>query len=229
MVQRVTDRRSYNDPCGIARGLDVIGERWALLVVRELVLGPKRFTQLRLGLHGASQNVLSQRLRELEQAGVVRRRKLGPPAGAWVYELTEWGRDLEPILVLLGRWGSRVPIASDAELGVDALILAFKTMFDPHAADGLRATYDLRLGEDRFLAEVADGRIDFAREGADRGDRADAVIETDAATLREVVFGRRPFADALGSGDLKVDGDHRTAARFADLFPLPAPHPTTTE
>ena len=92
------DKRSYGDSCGIARGLDLAGERWALLVVRELLLGPKRFTDLRDGLPNVSPDVLAQRLRELEQSGVVRRRKLPPPAGARVYELTERGAELEPVL-----------------------------------------------------------------------------------------------------------------------------------
>src|ERR671932_1050136 len=101
--------RSYQDGCAVAHALDFVGERWALLVVRELLLGPKRFTDLRTGLPGVSPNVLAQRLRELEQAGVVRRRRLPPPAASQVYELTEWGVDLEPVLTALGRWGSRSP------------------------------------------------------------------------------------------------------------------------
>src|SRR6266700_1804746 len=96
-------KRTYSDPCGIARALDLLGERWALLVVRELVLGPKRFTDLRAGLSNLSPDVLAQRLRDLERDGVVRRRKLPPPAGSRVYELTGWGRELEPILLALGR------------------------------------------------------------------------------------------------------------------------------
>src|SRR5882757_1950655 len=108
-------RRSYQDPCGIARALDLVGERWALLVVRELLLGPKRFTDLRAGLPNVSPNVLSQRLHELEQAGVLLRHRLGPPVSSWVYDLTEWGHDLEPVLLHLGRWGRRSPL-----LDVDA-------------------------------------------------------------------------------------------------------------
>ena len=98
--------RRYGDPCGIARALDVVGDRWALLVVRELIFGPKRFSQLRDGLHGVSPNVLSQRLRDLEDGGIVRRDTLDPPAGVAVYELTPRGLALEPILLELGRWGS---------------------------------------------------------------------------------------------------------------------------
>src|SRR6201993_4693852 len=105
----MTTARRYDDPCGIARALDAVGDRWALLVVRELIFGPKRFLQLRDGLHLISPNVLSQRLRDLEDAGVVRRQLLAPPAGVPVYELTDRGRDLEPALLELGRWGSQQP------------------------------------------------------------------------------------------------------------------------
>ena len=132
--------RSYRDPCGIARALDLVGERWALLVVRELMLGPKRFTDLRAGLPQLSPDVLAQRLRELEQAGVVSRRKLAPPAGARVYELTERGRELEAVVIQLGRWGSSAPFpAEHGELSADALMIALKTTFDPAAAAGLDA------------------------------------------------------------------------------------------
>ena len=102
-------KRTYGDPCGIARGLDLVGERWALLVVRELILGPKRFTDLRVGLPQLSADVLAERLRDLEVAGVVQRRKLPPPAGSRVYELTAWGQELEPVVLAIGRWGSRAP------------------------------------------------------------------------------------------------------------------------
>ena len=214
--------RTYGDPCGIARALDLVGERWALLVVRELLLGPKRFTDLRAGLPGASPNVLSQRLRELEQTGVVRRRKLPPPASIWVYELTDWGLALDPVVLALGRWGSRSPSIAAAELSVDALILALKTTFDPDAAGGLRATYELRLGEERFRAEVADGRLDLARGSADQ---PDATIETDRATLRSLVFGNRDLAEALRSGNLTLEGDRQAVTRFLRLFPRPAPAP----
>src|ERR671924_1172651 len=144
--------RTYGDGCAIARALDVIGERWALLVVRELVLGPKRYTDLRRGLPNASPNVLSERLRELERAGIVRRRKLPPPAGSRVYELTAWGRELEETVTSLARWAARSPfgLPIDAPIGADSMILALRSRFDSGAAPGLRACYELRLGEDRF-------------------------------------------------------------------------------
>ena len=139
-------KRSYDDGCAAAHALDLVGERWALLVVRELLLGPKRFTDLRAGLPGTSPNVLAQRLRELEGAGVVRRRKLPPPAASRIYELTEWGKDLEPVIISLGRWGVRSPSKPrDAELGVDYLILSFRTMFDARATGGFTASFAQRV------------------------------------------------------------------------------------
>jgi DNA-binding HxlR family transcriptional regulator len=221
--------RSYDDPCGLARALDVVGERWALLVVRELLYGPKRFTDLRLGLPTASQNVLSHRLRELEEAGVVRRRRLGPPASTWVYELTERGSELEPAIVHLARWGSRAPIASDGKRSADALVLALRTTFDPAAAGDLHASYELRMGDDRFRAEVADGRIELARGGAHE---PDAVIQATVTTLRSVVFGGRSLAEARRSGELAIEGRPEAAERFPGLFARPrplssAPPPTT--
>lgn len=211
--------RSYEDPCGIARGLDVIGERWALLVVRELLFGPKRFTDLHHGLPTASQNVLSQRLRELEESGVVRRRRLGPPAAAWVYELTDRGRDLEPALFHLARWGSRGAMTSGTDLSTDALMFALKTSFDPEAARGLRATYEIRLGADRFRAAIADGRLELTRGEAEH---PDAVLDTDARTLRDLVFIGRDLTEAVREGAVRLDGE-QVAARFVTLFPRPTP------
>ncbi len=213
--------RTYCDGCAAAHALDLVGERWALLIVRELLLGPKRFTDLRAGLPGASSNVLAQRLRELERAGVVRRRKLPPPAASRVYELTDWGLELEPVILQLGRWGVRSPSRPrDAEIGVDSIILALRTMFDPLAADGLSASYELRLGEDRFRAVVADGRFEIARGSADR---PDATIETDPGTLAALVFDGRQLAEALRLRDIKIEGDESVVARFLTLFPLPEP------
>jgi DNA-binding HxlR family transcriptional regulator len=211
--------RTYCDGCAAAHALDLIGERWALLVVRELVLGPKRFTDLRAGLPNASPNVLAQRLRELEGAGVVRRRKLPPPAASRVYELTDWGMELEPIIIGLGRWGARSPSRPrDAGLGVDSLILSFRTMFDPRAAEGLDASYELRLGEDRFRAVVADGRFEVER-GSVEG--PDVVIEGDPGELAALVYEGRRLDEALRSGEIRVEGDRSAVERFLRLFPLP--------
>jgi DNA-binding HxlR family transcriptional regulator len=211
-------RRSYDDPCGVARALDVVGERWALLVVRELLLGPKRFGALSSGLPGMSQNVLSQRLRELQDAGIVRRRTFGPPASSHGYELTERGRELEPVLHALARWGSRIPVSPGA-LSTDALMLALQTTFDPRAAGPLRAWLELRIGDDCFRAEIGSGRFGISRGSAGQ---ADAILTADAGTLRALVFGDRTIADAIGRGDLRIDGDRRAAARFIGCFSRPA-------
>lgn len=214
-------KRTYGEGCAAAHALDLVGERWALLVVRELVLGPKRFTDLKAGVPGASPNVLSQRLRELEANGVVRRRRLGPPAGSMVYELTEWGAELEPVLQHLGRWGARSPqMPFEAALGVDALVLALRTLFDPAAAGDLDAGYELRLGEDRFAAEVRGGRFEIARGDAHR---PDATVESDVPTLAAILFGGRELAEAVRSRDLAIEGDEAALERFLGLFPLPAP------
>lgn len=214
-------RRTYDDGCAAAHALDLVGERWALLVVRELLLGPKRFTDLKAGLPGASPNVLSQRLRELEGAGILRRRKLPPPAASRVYELTEWGAELEPVIVRLGRWGARSPSKPrDAALGVDSLVLSMRTMFDPRAAEGLRAGYEFRFGEDRFRALVDGDRFEISRGTADG---ADAVVESDSDTIAGLLYAGRSLAGALEAGDLKIEGDRLAFERFLGLFPLPAP------
>jgi DNA-binding HxlR family transcriptional regulator len=212
-------RRTYGDRCGVARALDVVGERWALLVVRELLLGPKRFTDLRAGLPGLSPDILSQRLRELEESGVVRRRKLPPPAASRVYELTERGQALEPVVIELGRWGAGVPFPpGEPWMSADATIIALKTVFDPAAADGLSETYELRLGEDHFRAAVAGGRLELAR-GA--GGRPAATLSTDPGTLAALLWHGLPLADARRSGALELEGDEQAAERFLRLFPAP--------
>jgi DNA-binding HxlR family transcriptional regulator len=216
----VATKRTYGDGCAIARGLDLVGERWALLIVRELLLGPKRFTDLKRGLPNSSPNVLSERLRELERSGVVKRGKLPPPAGSQVYELTDWGRELEGIVVSLGRWASRSPSPpGDGPVGADSVALGLRGLFDPAAADGLHATYELRLGDDRFHVEVADGALAVAR-GAN--DRSDVTIETDPDTMNAVLWGGRSLAEAQRSGVLRLEGDRRAAARFFRLFPAAA-------
>ena len=199
----------------VARALDLVGERWALLVVRELLLGPKRFTDLQGGLPKARPSVLSQRLRELEESGVVQRRKLGPPAGTRVYELTDFGRELEPILAALGRWGRRLPARSDAAIGPDSLVLGLKWQFDPDLARGLSGTLELRLAEDRFRIEIADGRLETRRRDAEA---PDAIIETDPETFGAVTFGGREPAEALRTGDLAIEGDQEIATRFLSLY-----------
>ena len=192
-----------------------------MLIVRELVLGPKRFTDLRSGLPAISPNVLTQRLEELELASVVHRRKLPPPASAWVHELTEWGRELEPVIMALGRWGARSPaLPQGGSLSIDALILSFRTMFDPDAAAGVKASIELRLGDDRFHAEIAGGNMQLERGSADA---PDAIIDTDPDTLAALVYGGRKLNEAARAGGLKVTGDKAIVKQFLGLFPMPEP------
>ena len=209
--------RRYKDPCGIARALDVLGDRWALLVVRELIFEPQRFIQLRGNLRGISPNVLSQRLRDLAEAGVVRL-VLDPVASVAVYELTDRGRALEPVLIELGRWGSAEPSASSRELTGSALLLALKTVFDPAAAAGIDAMFALRIDGDWFRVRVADGAIAIAHG---RAEQPAVSFDTDVATLRAVAFGRVPLSAAERDGRLVVHGDRTLAAHFTRMFPAP--------
>jgi DNA-binding HxlR family transcriptional regulator len=199
--------RTQLDGCGIAHASDLLGQRWALLVVRELLLGSKRFTDLRAGIPDISPNVLGQRLRELEGSGIVARRKLAPPAAAQVYELTEWGRQLEPPVLALGRWASGSPsFPRDAEMGPDSLVLALKTTFDPAKADGIDATYELRLGEIPFEITVQGGRLEAARG---EPENPDATIRGDPGAIAGVVFGENRLGKAVESGDVAIDGSRR--------------------
>src|SRR5262249_55668379 len=158
----MTTARRYDDPCGIARALDAVGDRWALLVVRELILGPKRSVKRRQGRQGVSRTVLPQRLHALEPAGVVRLYMLDPPAEVAVYELTASGRALEPALLELGRWGSQQPMTAAGELSVSALLLALKTVFNPAAApEG--AVCALRVDGERYRLPPARGSTHSAR------------------------------------------------------------------
>jgi DNA-binding HxlR family transcriptional regulator/putative sterol carrier protein len=216
-------RRKYDEGCAVAHALDLVGERWALLVVRDLVLGPKRFTDLLGGLHGASPDVLTQRLRELTDAGVLRRRRLSPPAASWVYELTPWGAELSPIVVGLAQWASRSPgMRYDAPLGTDSLILSLTALFDGSAAADLDATIALHLGDERFQIRIADGELTVARGEIDE---PDAVLETDQTTLLSLLRTARPLDEALASGNLRLAGDRGVVERFRRLFPLPQPIP----
>jgi DNA-binding HxlR family transcriptional regulator len=193
--------RTYNDRCGIARALDAVGDRWALLVVRELLLGPKRFTDLRAGLPRVSPDVLAQRLRELEAAGVLRRDTLPPPAASRVYALTGRGRELKPVILELGRWGSREP-PNDGPLGPDAAVIALMTMFH----GDLEGSFELRLDGHAFALTAAEGQLDAVRGPASQ---PIAVIAGAPGTLASVLW---HGADAR---QLTVTGDAR---RFLRAF-----------
>ncbi|HEY8383592.1 MAG TPA: winged helix-turn-helix transcriptional regulator [Microvirga sp.] len=212
-------RRSYEDACGAAHALDLVGERWALLVMRELLLGPKRFSDLRADLPGISANVLTQRLEGLEAAGIVIRRRLPSPGFAQVYELTPWGYESEPIFQALGRWAARSP-AHDPSLPVSAvsILISFRTMLDRERAKGFTARVGFRMGRETFVATVADGGIGVAR-GETQG--ADATLTGQPPVIAAAVYGGQALEDLEAAGILAVEGDRAVARRFTRLFALP--------
>ncbi len=207
------DKRRYDDACGTAHALELIGERWALLVLRELMLGPRRFSELRADLPGLSANVLAQRLTELEQRGLVARRRLPPPASVQVYEATEWGLEAEPIVQALGRWAARSP-RHDPTLPLSAvsILLSFRTMISARRAKGFEGRIGFRFGAETYLARVRNGEIKVTRRPIDR---ADAVITAAPTALAAVVYGGAPATL------LAIAGDHALAERFLTLFVLP--------
>lgn len=212
-------KRSYGDPCGIARALDVVGERWALLVVRELVLGPRRYTDLRAQLPGIATDVLTQRLKQLEQAGVLR------PASGRAYELTDRGRGLEPVLHALGRWGSQEDFGEVThEMSVDAFAVALSTVFEPAKARGLDTTLALVIDGDALVVDVHDERLEITRGTARQ---PHARIEGSVTALREVLWRGRALADAEADGALVVGGLRSVVRRFFALFPPPVPARTS--
>lgn len=207
-------KRRYDDACGTAHGLELIGERWGLLVLRELMLGPRRFSELKADLPGISANVLTQRLSELEQRGLVRKVRLPPPASVQVYEATEWGLEAEPVIQTLGRWAARSP-AHDPTLPLSgvSILLSFRTMLDRDRSKGVEARIGFRFGEDLYVGTLRDGNFDVERGNPET---ADATFTADPTCLAAVVYGGAPL-ETVG-----VDGDLRLAECFTTLFPLPA-------
>jgi DNA-binding HxlR family transcriptional regulator len=224
-LEKITDKpnarskRHYEDACAAAHALDLVGERWALLVMRELMMGPKRFSDLRESLPGISANVLTQRLEGLEAAGVLVRRKLPPPASAQVYELTEWGYESEPIFQALGRWAARSPLHDPTlPFSTASFLLSLRTMLDSEPAKGLEARVGFRLGEETFLAQLADGRIEIGRSVLEG---ADLIFTGTPPVLAAAIYGGQPLEVLEEAGALQVEGDRALARRFTGLFPMP--------
>ena len=212
-------RRRYDDGCGTAHALDLIGERWALLVMRELMLGPKRFSDIRADLPGISANTLTQRLEGLEKNGLVLREKLPPPASGQVYGLTEWGHQLLPVMGALGRWAVRSPDHDPGQhFSAVSLMLSFMAMNQPAITGGLAAVIGFRLGRENYVLTMKDGAARAVR-GEPAG--ADAIFEGAPAAVAAVVYGGVPLAVLEAEGALKIAGDRALAERFTTLFPLP--------
>lgn len=212
-------KRRYEDACGTALALEFVGERWALLILRELLLGPRRFGEIRAGLPGLSANVLTQRLQGLEADGIVVREKLPPPASVQVYALTPWGYEAEPMVMAMGRWALRSP-QHDPSLPFSrvSLMLALRMLLLPDRAAGWTGRIGFRLGEEAYRVTVADGAL-----AVDRGTLADseAVFVGEPNDFLPVLFGTMPLAIALAEGRFAVEGDTARAADFATLFLLP--------
>jgi DNA-binding HxlR family transcriptional regulator len=206
-------RRSvYFDGCPTAHALDLIGDRWALLIVRELMLGPKRFTDLRRGLPRISQNVLSQRLDDLESAEVLGRRTLPPPSASTVYELTERGRELETVLTALGRWGARSPSLPVSEsLGIDTFVLGLRSLYQPGRRRPDRS-YELRIDKDAFEFRISDGQLVIRRTAAEQ---PELILRVEPGLMSAVARGARPLADAIS---LTSDSPGDDVAGFVGLF-----------
>lgn len=211
----------------MAHALDIVGERWALLVMRELLLGPKRFSDLRASLPGISANLLTQRLEGLEAVSVLRRRKLPPPAAARVYELTEWGLESEEMIKVIGRWAARSPNLSEGRpMSVNSVVLSFRTMFNAGRAKRLNATLGFRFGEEEFVAHIADGTLDIERGDASQ---CDTIISCNQNALVGVVYGGAPLDAMLVDGTLVVEGELALFRRFCTFFPLPETAPDLTK
>jgi DNA-binding HxlR family transcriptional regulator len=209
---KVVTTRSYRQYCGVARALDIVGERWALLIVRELVLGPKRFTDLRHGLPGIATNVLTQRLKEMERDGIIARRVLPPPAASTVYELTEYGREFEPIMLRLGAWGAKTlgERPPGFTLNGEWLMVAMKAMFQPEAATGVEATIGIVFEDGAFTVRLGDGSLDVE---PGRPANPDLTLKTDADTLFGYLVGAPVPAAALSP-----EGHLALLARLPGIF-----------
>ena len=215
---KVAEKRWYEDACGTALALEFLGERWSMLIVRELMLGPRRFGELKADLMGISANVLTQRLESLERANILVRRKLPPPANVQVYELTQWGYESEPIFQTMGRWATRSP-RHDPTLPLSPVsaMLSLRTMINPDRPD-IKMTVGFRFPGVSFV-----GKLDAKELVIERGetDAADVVFETDPTRFVTLVYGKWPFEESEAEGRLRLTGDRALAQRFVDLFALP--------
>jgi DNA-binding HxlR family transcriptional regulator/putative sterol carrier protein len=212
-------KRNYGQYCGLTRALEIIGERWALLIIRDLLVGPRRFTDLRRGLPNIPTNILTARLKELEEAGIVHRRLLPRPSGSVVYELTPYGSELEDSVLALGLWGARLlkEPRPDELVTVDSLIMALRTSFRPEAAHGVTLAFELRTGGHLVHLRISDGSLTAA---AGPWPGADLVIEAGSA-LRALLAGEVGAAQALGDGSVRVAGDPALLTRFTEIFFVP--------
>jgi len=206
-------KRQYDDACGLAHALELIGERWAMLVLRELAYGPRRFSELKSDLTGISANVLAQRLTELEARGLVRKTRLPPPASVQVYEATEWGLEATPIIASLGKWAARSP-QHDPTLPMShvSVMMSLQTLLSPERSSGMDVRVGFRMGEAAYVASLHDGRLDI-----ERGDPTGCAVTFIGSPMQLVaaIHGGAPLET------IDIKGDMELAKRFVTLFPLP--------
>ena len=218
-ARNALEKRWYDDACGTALALELVGERWSLLIVRELMFGGRRFSDLRSGLPGVSANILALRLEGLERVGILQRRKLPPPASVQVYELTPWGYEAEIILQELGRWAIRSPLHDPTlPLSAASIMMSFRTMYSRERANREAVTIGFRFGAEGFVVGFGPEGV-RTRRGEPEG--CALVVSTNPMSLASVVYGGRPVSDAEASGELKLTGDRALFDRFVGWFPLP--------
>jgi DNA-binding HxlR family transcriptional regulator len=212
-LRRNEEKRRFDDACGLAHALELLGERWAMLVLRELAYGPRRFSELKADLQGISANVLTQRLTELELRGLVRKVRLPPPASVQVYESTEWGLEAIPTIAALGRWAARSPLHNPAlRMSHVSVIMSLQTLLSPELAGGLDSRIGFRFGDAEYVTTLRDGRLDVERREVTD---CDVVFSGPPSAVAAVIHGGAPFET------IQVEGDLPLAKRFVTLFPLP--------
>ena len=212
-TRRTEDKRRYDDACAAAHGMDLIGERWSMPLIRELLLGPRRFSDLRASLHGISANVLTQRLEGLEAAGVLVRRRLPPPASVQVYELTPWGYEAAPIFQVLGRWAVRSPNHDPTRpFSSVSLMLSLRTMFSNAVAGKLKARIQLILGGEPFFWVRKKGAISIGRGKIDDPDLS---LVGEPSDIAGYLYAGAPLST------IGVTGDAKLAKRLPSFFPMP--------
>lgn len=214
-------KRSYNQYCSIAYALDVVGERWTLLVVRELLTGPKRFTDLLNNLPGIGTNLLSARLKHLEEWDIIERQSLPAPAASTVYILTELGCGLESVITPLWKWGSRVqsPRREEDQFRPGWMLLAMKYVFRPDRAEGVHEAYEFRIGKEVFHSRIDDGVIETKQGYAEH---PDLVFTTDSDTCFDLASGDVKLRDAITDGTIVVEGSEKALSNMESVFDLPA-------
>ena len=211
--RRYEEKRRYEDACGLAHAMELLGERWAMLVLRELAYGPRRFSELKADLTGISANVLAQRLTELESRKLVRKTKLAPPASIQVYEATEWGLEVVPLIESLGRWAARSPWHNPAlRMSHVSVIMSLQTLISPELAVGLDSRVGFQFGDVSYVTTIRDGRLDVERGPIEN---CDVEFIGAPSEIAAVIHGGAPL-EMIG-----VKGDMELAKRFRTLFPLP--------